>query len=425
LQLDILPGSGGGAFSGMVASGRIFLAVLTVFGSLGFSTQVRAGGLLAPAEQNRLFVQLETRPMVFYVAKGPADSCGRGCDRWIAAEGTFVAGTAQRFQGFLETLSRQEPSQNLPIAFHSRGGEISQATQIGLILRKRGMKASVGRTTTERCRVFSTKDETCQRLVSSGGDVQARLSPRAGQCHSACVFALAGASTRHVPPGAILGVHSTRLESRHQKQQTQDAPNVRPYGLPEAHRSVQTFLSLMGVDPRVQDIAAKVDSRRLYVLSRDEIARFGIETNGSYETPWLPFQLTDTSIGLLKSLSSQSSSDLAGYVSAAIHLKCGGAFGLHLTYLRILPDNFRHRPTVTLVLAGSSMSAVFGAEQKGIAGWGIAAPFHVLEQAAEKSTIDVIETYVPSANRNSQTVNVSTDGLPKALTSLKKLCSGR
>jgi len=40
----------------------------------------------------------KTPPMVFYVAKGATDSCGAGCDSWIAVEGRVDGDTADRFR---------------------------------------------------------------------------------------------------------------------------------------------------------------------------------------------------------------------------------------------------------------------------------------------------------------------------------------
>ena len=93
------------------------LFALALLGSLGWSGG-HASGLLAPVEHNRLLSQIENQPMLFFVAKGPAGSCGPGCDEWIAAEGNFVPDTPQRFRNFLAILSQK----NLPIFFHSRGG---------------------------------------------------------------------------------------------------------------------------------------------------------------------------------------------------------------------------------------------------------------------------------------------------------------
>ena len=214
--------------------------------------------------------------------RGRPNSCGPGCDRWIAAEGALTPGTAQRLEDFLAAPSRQ----SLPVFFHSRGGNGYEAIQIGQILRKHRMTAAIGRTFAERCRVFSTKDEACQQLISSGGDVKARLSPREGQCHSACVYAFTGASSRRVSSGALLGVHAARIDPKILKQRMQSSPNA-PVPVPaDANGAFQLHLSSMGVDPRLAETASKVDTRRIYILSRDEIARFGIETGGPYESQW-------------------------------------------------------------------------------------------------------------------------------------------
>ena len=39
---------------------------------------------------------------MFYVARGAPDSCGRGCDRWIAVEGQINADAAGRFKAFVK-----------------------------------------------------------------------------------------------------------------------------------------------------------------------------------------------------------------------------------------------------------------------------------------------------------------------------------
>ncbi|HEY5965929.1 MAG TPA: hypothetical protein VIU42_18095 [Xanthobacteraceae bacterium] len=379
-----------------------------------------AGGLLSPAEHHRLALQMERRPMVFFIAKGPANSCGPGCDQWIAAEGALAPGTAQRLQDFLATSSRR----SLPVFFHSRGGNVHEAFQIGQTLRKHRMTAGIGRTVTERCRVFSSSDEACQSLISSGGDVKARLSPRDGQCHSACVYAFIGAASRRVLPGAMLGVHAARIDLKILKQQAQDVPNARPPTPADVRRRLQRYVSVMGVDPRLEETASKIDTRRIYILSRDEVSRFGIETDGPYESQWVPYRNEGTSTGLLKSVSSQSSSDDRGHTSAAVRIECVGTVGLRLAYQRVLPSGLRYLPTISVILAGNSVvSQGLGVEQAGVFYWGTVFPFRLLEEAAEKPPITVIENYSPLADRSAKTVNISTSGLPAALTNLKKLCT--
>src|SRR5438552_3575881 len=120
--------------------GRTSAVAAVIFAcGLASTAGAPAGGLLPPAEHNRLALQIERRPMVFFVANGPADSCGPGCDRWIAAEGTLTPGSAQRFEDFLAKSSRQ----GLPVFFHSSGGSLYEAFQIGLTLRIRRIMACV------------------------------------------------------------------------------------------------------------------------------------------------------------------------------------------------------------------------------------------------------------------------------------------
>ena len=375
-----------------------------------------ASGLLAPAEHTRLVLQIDNRPMVFFVAKGPADSCGPACDRWIAAEGTLTPGTAQRLEDFLAAPSRQ----SLPVFFHSRGGNGYEAVQIGQILRKHRMTAAIGRTFAERCRVFSTKDEACQQLISSGGDVKARLSPREGQCHSACVYAFTGASSRRVPSGAVLGVHAARIDPKILKQRMQSSPNA-PAPVPaDANGAFQLHLSSMGVDPRLAETASKVDTRRIYILSRDEIARFGIETGGPYESQWFQFQV-GRQVGLLKSVSKQNGSD----DSAAVRFGCAGPFGLRLSYVRILPNDLKYRPNVNFALTGGTELPSVASELAGFVIWSIVMPAGWVERAMESPAIAVIERYSPAADRKPERIDFSTGGLPAALTSLRKLCAER
>jgi len=74
----------------ITAAGRLSLIVLAFLVPAAFSAPAHARGLLAAAEQTRLLAQIDRRPMVFFLAKGSAGSCGPGCGEWIAAEGRFV-----------------------------------------------------------------------------------------------------------------------------------------------------------------------------------------------------------------------------------------------------------------------------------------------------------------------------------------------
>src|SRR6478609_2777751 len=113
---------------------------------------------IAAAQEMRELV-----PMVFFVAKGKADSCGTGCDTWIAAHGNFDLGSARRFAVFLKKLGKRD----LPIIFHSGGGSTIQAMAIGKLIRARKMAVNVGYTVPLDCGGYATSDK-CKRDVNSG-----------------------------------------------------------------------------------------------------------------------------------------------------------------------------------------------------------------------------------------------------------------
>ena len=98
-----------------------------------------------PEELERQLAKVRSAPLIFVIGTGEPNACGRGCTEWIAVEGRFDRGAAQRFREFLAVLAKRD----LPIFFNSDGGLVSEAVQIGLILRENRMTAGVARTVPE------------------------------------------------------------------------------------------------------------------------------------------------------------------------------------------------------------------------------------------------------------------------------------
>src|SRR6266566_9716174 len=158
-----------------------------------------------PKELERVLAKVRSEPMVFIVVTGEPNACGRGCTEWIAGQGQFDESAAQRFREFLAVLAKRD----LPIFFNSDGGLLREAVQIGLILRENRMTAGVARTVPEGCHLGFPLDDACRRLMQSKREHMARLYFGGARCGSACVYAMVGASTRHVDPGATLRIHSS------------------------------------------------------------------------------------------------------------------------------------------------------------------------------------------------------------------------
>ena len=71
--------------------------------------------------------------LIIYNAKGPANSCGPGCDHWIAVEGQVDEGAAARVDRFL----RDVKDSKRPIYFHSPGGSVRPSYVIARLPRSR------------------------------------------------------------------------------------------------------------------------------------------------------------------------------------------------------------------------------------------------------------------------------------------------
>lgn len=399
----------------MTVASRLFLMALTLLGSPGLA----AGALLAPVEQNRLAAQLEKRPMVFFVAKGPADSCGPGCGEWIAAEGRFERGTAQRFRDFLALLS----GRNLPVFFHSAGGNTGDAVQVGMLLRERRMTAGVGRTHVEQCRVFA-KQDPCQRLIASGGEIKARLRIAEGQCHSACVLAFAGASNRRVGAGALLGVHSARFDPKLRREAMLRASNPGDLTVAAVHTSLQQYLAMMGIDPRLQLLAARVDPRRMYVLSRDEIARFGVDTAEPFETAWAAFADPSRRPLVLKSMTRAIGADRKEHRTVGVRFWCFRE-RIWLVYQRELPAADAGAAVLVRVAAGASeLTLRRGVKKDESEMWMLPAPAPFLQSVLAAPRLTFTEELSGDLNTPPSEVKLSTAGLSGALDGILKSCAG-
>jgi hypothetical protein len=298
------------------------------------ASEAMASGLLPPGEHNRLIRVLENRPMVFFVAKGPPDSCGKDCNEWIAAVGSFDDGASQRFRDLVEKLG----GRNLPVFFHSPGGLAGAGIRIGTILRERRMTAGVGRTEAN-CRVFDKKDKACQGKIATGEAVAARLLMGDASCFSACVEAFAGASSRHIASVAQLGVHAARNLSQKELLslgRTESKPRVTSVGA--FRQAARRYYMEMGVNPDLTDFASKTPHDRIYVLDRSEIARFGLETRSdSYETPWATSDISGNAFVVMKSVTRRSPSDPAENLTTRLTFFCSRGGKPMIGYRRDLP----------------------------------------------------------------------------------------
>jgi hypothetical protein len=379
-----------------------------------------APALAAPAKRP-LPADAPAPPVMFYVAHGAPESCGRGCDRWIAVEGQINADAAGRFKQFMK---RHLQDRHLPMYFSSPGGNLEQAIFIGNMLRELSATARVARTIVKECGFESQISDVCLKLKRSGRELAGELTTRNAQCNSACPYLMLGAATREVAPDAILGVHSPRvvLRSSGGRPTREMVVEATQRGAERADRLLSNYVVKMGIEGELLDVARHTKFEDMHVLTRDEMFRFGIDRREFVETPWA-FE----SLGRALIRKSAISRDENGKTWRALQwrLFCLNPEQFHL--------DFQRQVTASPVLAAISMSSggakpltfVFPpAKPAGYEVWGLRMPKSSVQAIADLPQIEMNETSMgPDGRRLARPEKLSTEGLSASLAGLLATCS--
>jgi len=384
---------------------------------VGLASSLLAGdaGSAAPASTSDVQALIERQPLIFIVAKGDANACGPNCSEWIAAEGMIDPGAAQRLRDFLNALPRRD----LPVFFNSAGGEVGQAVGLGALLREHRLTVGIGRTLVDGCR--QTIDEACRRLMQSKRDHRARFATSGAICLSACAYALMGGSVRHVARDARLGVHTLRMSAQPGAASAGSGPSVE-----DAHHLLKRYLVEMGVDPGLVDVAAKVSPDRVRYLSREEIARFGIESSEFYETAWMPYEDVSKRYYALKAVTLVEGISGVEHRTRVFRVGCEVAGQVPFLLRRELLPNEIGVASAIKVAVGDDEFALDGRVMRdAIEVWYGPAGRDFARNALSAPRIVITETFSPTnAPGWLRVMNVSTKGLPKALEQLRKDCGG-
>jgi hypothetical protein len=221
--------------------------------------------------------------LIIYNAKGPANACGPGCDRWIAVEGQVDEGAAARFSRFL----RDVKDSKRPIYFHSPGGSVRPSYVIARLLRGRKAVARIGRTIATGCAGGTQVDAACLKVKTAGGEVEAELTTRNAMCNSACSYLFLGATTREVAPDAVVAVHNSKLTLlAHGPFSAQQIAEFKQRSMARADHERAAFVVSMGIARELDDLIKTVKFESLHILTRAELYRFGIDTRSLPETAW-------------------------------------------------------------------------------------------------------------------------------------------
>jgi hypothetical protein len=291
--------------------------------------------------------------LLIYLARGAANSCGPGCDHWIAVEGMVDPAAATRIGRFLRAVKDKDR----PIYFHSPGGTVGPSYVIGRMLRSRKAVARVGRTIVAACAAGTQVDDACLKIKTGGGEVEAEISTYHAMCNSACSYLFLGATTREVAPDAALAVHSSKLTlvvRGHPPPQLVAAYKERSMAKADGERA--SFIQAMGISRDLNDLIKTVKFENLHVLARSELYRFGIDTRTMAETDWT---FDNTARPYIRKIVLARKNDGASFRTMEWRLFCENKDRARLMFVREFDKDAAGKSSMVL-MAGSEKPVTFG-----------------------------------------------------------------
>lgn len=333
------------------------------------------------------------KKLTIYLAHGPANACGAGCDRWIAIEGEIDREAAQRIRTFLFPIKDRQ----LPIYLHSPGGNVEQSYGIARFLRAHKAIARVGRTIVPACSSGTQIDAACLKIKAAKGEVEAELTTRNAMCVSACAYLFLGATSREVAPDSVLAVHNSKLMFVvHGHPPAQVVADFRRREMVNADRDRNVFLAAMGISHELSDLIKSVKFEDLHVLTRPELYRFGIDPRPLPETLWAVEKETRPYV---RKIVQQKRADGSSFRMMEWRLFCESKDRGRLMFVREFEEGAAGKSTVAM-MAGATRTVAFGRSAR----------FGKYEVWSEAVTSDTVKAMLAAAHLQIGESAPATDG---------------
>jgi hypothetical protein len=395
------------------------LGAALIFGAAAEPAQSRAVPL--KAEPAKLKPE-DVPDIVFYVAKGDANACGRGCDEWIAADGKIDIGAPQRLRRLLTKLANRR----LPIFFQSPGGTVNGSLELGRLIRGQKLAAGVARTIPHGCDRDNLYAKTCEALKHSGMQLKSEFDTETTMCNSGCVYALIGGTTRLVPPWGGLGVHSVGSIPK--------AHTVSPAVLRAitrlANSRIDDSLRDMGVDVTLRTEASATPFGSMRLLHRDEFAGFGIDTRDFAETDW--HHVEKPKLTAVKTFFVRTEKEQLVHRSAMLGLSCDSAKTMTIWLAREVGPSEPAFATPPLIAKGRGwnfdfvmVAPIVGASGTRIDIGTASLPgtlVDLLTSAGDADTFEIVPKFMDQSMRWPHSVTLTMNGFSAAYAALRKSC---
>jgi len=183
----------------------------------------------------------------------------------------------------------------------------------------------------------------------------------------------------------------------------------------------------MGVDPALVDAAARISSRTFRGLSRGDMDRFGIETHGVYETPWLTYHGSAGEFLLLKSVTYPTGDKGDQFRTRTVALACSPfPSSIRFVYHQELAANEARTAPKIHAKIGDSLIDLSTLPTKGTIQKSFDLEPRQLQSAVEAGSFEFTEVLDESIMKKpSRVVRFSTLGLSSNIVELNSKCASK
>jgi hypothetical protein len=296
------------------------------------------------------------------------------------------------------------------------------------------MTAGVARTIPRGCDPLQERESACDTLRRSGRELPSEMRTARTMCNSSCIYALIGATVREVTAGALVGVHSIALARYDENGITRLQPIATPSAsdaakLRSVNAQLEKYIVAMGVDRGLFAAASAIKHERLRFISRDEVARFGIDRREFHESRWMLDEGPPGPLSVVKFVTEAKGGEPKQFRTMRFRLTCGRSSLINVQFERELASS--DKPVSIAIMGAGSDLVLVASKAKPASGYNdiemesrftrVTAAF--FEDAAKSDTIELVEAPDISAlDKPPRRVKLSTAGLSSAIGALSQRC---
>jgi hypothetical protein len=192
-------------------------------------------------------------------------------------------------------------------------------------------------------------------------------------------------------------------------------------GHERADRMVAVYLAKMGIDAGLLGVAKTTRFEDIHILTREEIARFGVDRRELVEMPW---KFESNGLNMMHKIAAVRAPGETSFRLLQWRVACFDVNRFALDFQRPASANPSY---TTVAIAGSDARPIYfsypPAKAPGFEQWGLRMPRPALQSLLDRPEVELLETSLAAdGSRAARTTKLSNEGWTGALETLLATC---